>query len=365
VDPQTRHTAEALPDTPLSAPRAPAARRAFRIALLVLPLGVLGNVLYTFLATDRRLLDSVRELPRGYLLAALLLGLIPWITGMLRLLIWTRFLNYNISLRELFRMTLVVDLGNALSSTAVGGDAFKWGMLLRHGVKPGAAAALALLPKLEDAVFFGIAVPVAVVWTRAWELPVLLVSARLLRENVLIVLGIGAVVTLCAWLVLRVALRGHGGDTVRRWSVRKWGWLRRRLRRTWREARVVLRLIMDHGKMRFALAVALTGVHWIARYSVIAALAAFLGVRFDPVLFWLLQWVVFTIMMFVPTPGATGGAEVAFTAVYGTLLPAGMIGLATAAWRFFTFYVPTGLAALLFPLLSRDHTTMAQPASAR
>ena len=41
------------------------------------------------------------------------------------------------------------------------------------------------------------------------------------------------------------------------------------------------------------------------------------------------------------------------TAVYATLLPPGVIGLATAAWRFFTFYAPVGLAALLFPLLGR------------
>jgi hypothetical protein len=42
-----------------------------------------------------------------------------------------------------------------------------------------------------------------------------------------------------------------------------------------------------------------------------------------------------------------------------------MIGLATAAWRCFTFYVPTGLAALLFPLLGRRDTVSMQPAPAR
>jgi glycosyltransferase 2 family protein len=98
-------------------------------------------------------------------------------------------------------------------------------------------------------------------------------------------------------------------------------------------------------------------VHWIARYSVIAALALFLGVPFDPVLFWLLQWVVFTLMSFVPTPGATGGAEIAFTAVYAALLPAGSIGIATAAWRLFTFYVPVALAAVLFAILRRGPAT--------
>jgi uncharacterized protein (TIRG00374 family) len=314
---------------------------------------VLGNIAYTWLGTDRALLQSLDALPRTYLLAALALTLVPWITGSLRLLVWSRFLGHRVPPIELLRMTLVVDLGSAVSPTAIGGEAFRWGMLVRHGVKPGQAAALALMPKFEDAVFFALALPTAVVWTAAWRLPVVASSTRLLSENVLTVLGIAALITGIAWILGRGALRGHAGGRARALGLRVWGRTRRRLRRALHDARAAFALIMDRGKARFALTLTLTALHWIARYSVITALALFLGVPFDPVLFWLLQWVVFTMMSFVPTPGAAGGAEVAFTAVYATLLPSGFIGLATAAWRLFTFYVPVGLAALLFPLLGR------------
>jgi glycosyltransferase 2 family protein len=152
---------------------------------------------------------------------------------------------------------------------------------------------------------------------------------------------------------MRFAVHGLAGSRLRRRGIRRMGRTRRRFRRTWRDARVAAVLIARRGKARFALALGLTAIHWIGRYSVISALALFLGIPFDPVLFWLLQWVVFTLMSFVPTPGATGGAEIAFTAVYATLLPSGVIGIATAAWRIFTFYVPVGLAALVFPFLER------------
>jgi uncharacterized membrane protein YbhN (UPF0104 family) len=85
---------------------------------------------------------------------------------------------------------------------------------------------------------------------------------------------------------------------------------------------------------------------------VATALVAFLGAPVDPVLFFLLQWVVFTAMMFIPTPGASGGAEAAFYLVYSALIPAGIIGLATAGWRFFTFYLQLGLGSLVFALLN-------------
>jgi glycosyltransferase 2 family protein len=331
------------------------------VALVLLPIGVLGNIGYTLLATDRALLAALDELPRGYLLAALALTLTPWLTGTARLWLWTRFAGVRLPLRELFRMTLVVDLGAAASPTAIGGEAFRWGMLMRHGVAPGTAASVTLLPKLEDAVFFAVAVPTAFVWTGAWRFTGMLPGARTLGANALVVMAGAVVIALVSVMAVRAVLRGRAGGRARRRGLRLWGRSRRRARRTAREAAAVFGLVRRRGRARFAVGLTFTAVHWAARYSVISMLALFLGVPFDPLLFWLLQWVVFTIMSFVPTPGATGGAEIAFTAVYAALLPAGVIGIATAAWRLFTFYVPVALAALVFavtgmPGLSRDDT---------
>ncbi|MGH7463985.1 MAG: lysylphosphatidylglycerol synthase domain-containing protein, partial [Longimicrobiales bacterium] len=182
----------------------------------MLPVGVLGNIAYTWFGTDRALLRSLGALPHSYLLAALALTLVPWVTGMLRLLVWSRFLGHRIPLLELLRMTLVIDLGAAVSPTAIGGEAFRWGMLVRRGVKPGEAATLALMPKLEDAAFFALALPAAIVWTAAWRLPIVASSTRLLSENVLVVMGAAGLVGVVWWLLARVAFRGYAGRRVRR-----------------------------------------------------------------------------------------------------------------------------------------------------
>jgi glycosyltransferase 2 family protein len=344
-------------DSPLQAPASTTARRAFRIALLLLPIGVLGNLAYMLLATDRALLDSLGSLPRSYLAVALALALTPWVTNTIRLFMWTRFLGYRIPLRDVVRMILVVDLGGAVAPTAVGGEAFKWGMMLRHGIRPGAAASLVLLPKLEEGFFFLFALPAAIIISNSWRLPVVANSLLVLRLNVVPMIATLVVLVIVARLLVVGAMQGHGGERMRAWTSARWERSRRKLRRTWREARAVFRVIARRGKRLLAVSLLLTALQWGARYSVISALALFLGFPFDPVLFWLLQWVVFTIMSFIPSPGATGAAEVAFTAVYAALLPQGVIGVATAAWRLFTFYVPVGLAALLFPLLGRRTAT--------
>jgi uncharacterized protein (TIRG00374 family) len=323
-------------------------QKLFRTALIIIPIGVLGNIAFSLAVTDRDTLAALVDFPRHYLLLALGLTLVPWVTGTLRLLIWTRFLGLGMRFREALQMTLAVDLGAAVSPTAVGGGLFKWGMLVQRGVKPGAAVSIATFPIIEDGVFFALAVPIAIILTESWDLPVFAALGARLEGNAPVAILVAIAIALLAWAAVRWVVTGGLGRRARSHSVRFLGRSRRRLRMTSRDSKAVFHIIITRGKGRFALSFLLTAIHWGARYSVISALVAFLGAPVQPLLFWLLQWVVFTIMSFVPTPGATGGAEAAFYFIYSALLPERIIGLATAGWRFLTFYFVLGAAAVVF-----------------
>ncbi|MEX2571857.1 MAG: flippase-like domain-containing protein [Gemmatimonadota bacterium] len=322
--------------------------RVFRTALIVIPIGVIGNVLFSLLVTDRALLSAMGDFPREYLVLALVLGIVPWFTNALRLLIWTRFLGHRVSLLETFRIVLATDLGAAVSPTAVGGGFFKWGLLVQRGVSPGAAASLTTLTPFEDGLFFAIAIPLALVLTASWDHPVFGTVAGQLGEHGVALGGLTLAVALLTWLGARWVMGGGFGSRTQYRSRRYLLRVRRSLRSTWVDARQVYRLIRVTGKRWFALSMVLTAIQWIARYSIISALIAFLGAPVQPVLFWLLQWVVFTLAAFIPTPGAAGGAEAAFFLVYGVFVPPSILGLATAGWRFFTFYLLLAIAALLY-----------------
>ena len=333
-------------------------RHLFRTALVVVPIGVLGNLAFSLLTTDRALLRSVASFPREYLLLAIALGLAPWITGSLRLLIWTRFLGYGLSFRETFRMTLANDLGAAISPTAVGGGFLKWGLMVQRGITPGAAASLAVLPTIEDGIFFAVALPVAVVLSSAWELPIFGQLVERFGDQTIPLVIAAAAALFILRIAVRMALSGALGRRVRRWGLRWTGRVRRKLRATLHDAREVFRLVRQRGKHRLALTLLLTAAGWICRYSVVSALIAFLGVPVDPVLFWVLQWVVFTLMSLMPTPGAVGGAEAAFFLIYSALVPGSILGLATAGWRFLTFYLQVGIGAVLFIALGTRGRTL-------
>ncbi len=323
-------------------------RRAFRAALVVIPVGLLINLGVTLAGTDRSVVRSAVALPLRYLFLAALLALVPWLTGTLRLLIWVRFLGIPLSFRESLRMNVASDVGAAVTPTAVGGGLFKWGLLMERGASTGMAASLAALTTIEDVAFQVTSVPIALLLaSKRWHPPTMAGHRMMPAFSTTAIVGaiLGAV---AAWLALRLFLGTRRGLRIRRVLRRMVVRVRAGLRRTWRDAREVLGVIVRRGGIRFVASMGLTGVQWSARYCVPAVLLAYMGVKVDPFLSFALQAFVFLFMAIVPTPGATGGAEAAFLVVYGPLLPRGLVGIVTAAWRFLTFYVQIGLGAVLF-----------------
>lgn len=328
--------------------------RVFRTSLVLVPIGVLANVWWSWYATDHSVFASLGSLPRKYLYLALVLALVPWFTNALRLLVWTRFIGGRLRYRDTFRITLGSELASSVMPTSSGTEVFRWGMMVQMGITQGQAASIVTLGYLEDLLFFGMAIPTAIVVSGAWRLPLIRALGRELRGKVAGVAVVAALVLVAAWAVGRMVLRGQLGARPRRKGLRWTARGRRRLSKTWADYREVQRMVLRRGKRRFALTFLITAVQWVSRYSVVTALAYFLAPerRVDPVLFFLLQWVIFTAMNFVPTPGASGGAEAAFVLVYGALLPARVIGIATAGWRLLTFYFQLTLGSVLFTALN-------------
>lgn len=53
----------------------------------------------------------------------------------------------------------------------------------------------------------------------------------------------------------------------------------------------------------------------------------------------LMQTIMFLILPYVPTPGATGAAEIGFAAFFAPFVPFHLLGIVMVSWRFMTFYL--------------------------
>ena len=335
-------------------PRRGVMDRLFRSALVLVPLGVVANIWWTWYATDHTVLAHLRRLPRQYLLLSLALALFPWITNATRMWLWGRFMGVPLSWRDNLGVTLGSELASSVVPTSSGTEVMRWGIFVQKGVPQGRAISIVTIGWLQDSLFFALAVPAAIVVSRAWELPVLRAVGRDARGRVGWIALLAAAALFGLWLAWKAVLIGSLGEAPRRTGLRWTARMRRRTARTRAEVREVREMVVRRGKALFVATWLITALQWCCRYSVVTAMAYFLApqAHVDPVLFFLLQWVVFTALNFVPTPGASGGAEAAFVLVYSALLPAAVIGIATAGWRFLTFYLQLGLGSVIFTAMN-------------
>ncbi len=329
----------------------------FNKLFFLIPIGVAGNILYSFAFTDHAIMGSVVQFSPVYFILALFLCVVPWFTGSFRLFIWSRFLGKDLRYRDMFAIAIGAELGAAASPPAVGGGPIKTWMLMQQGFSGGAALSLAMLESFEDALFFLVMLPVALTLSSAWDLPIVRSSTAGLGHVPFWILPGAASLLLLAGIVVA---SGRSKEIRSRFPVLHS--MAGRLRSLYHELSATYHTIVLKGKKVFALTMALTTLQWICRYSIISLLLLGLGITPRPMLFMALQVIVFALLAFVPTPGGIGGAEALFSVFYRSFLPAETIGIVTAGWRFFTFYFLLLLAAALF-FLFRMRPKEATPVS--
>lgn len=323
-----------------------------RHLIIIIPIGVLINLIFSYATSHNTILPSFLNFSFGYLLLAVLLTLVPWLTNTLRLLIWTRFLGRKFSFKNILKVVLGTELGAAISPTAIGGAPVKIGMLIQQGLKSGNAVSITTLGSIEDHLFSIFAVPIALTISQSWKLPVFQNIFYKFYNPIVWVVGLCFMtVVLTGYLIVRRISKPQ----ISSFPITKKSWLKKakeKLKDFWKDFKTIYEMIYLRGKFRFLISMILTTIQWICRYSVISALLVSLGITVDPVRIFVLQWLVFTLMAFVPTPGATAGAETAFYLIYKSICPEEIIGLVTTGWRFLTFYFLLILGIVFFILLN-------------
>lgn len=294
-----------------------------------------------------RALDNVAP---GWLVVAAVLGIAPWFFISGRIWMWARFLGCPISFRDALRTTAATELTSSISPKAIGGAPAKIAMMIDSGVRPGRAASILMLDNIADGVFFAAVAPAIAFFTARWKVPeVQEVLLRVLDKVGAVapwVLGTVVVIVVVTLIWRRRSPRATGGG----------GKLRHAIAQIRTDFLSAYALVAQRGKLHALGAIGFTTGLWLCRASVATAVIYGLGQQADPILFFLLQWVVFAMMVFVPTPGAALGAEASFAAIFDGFVVEGLLGVLTAGWRFFSFYLPLLFGLVLMPLLSHKRT---------
>jgi len=324
-------------------------KKIFHTLFIIVPIGILGNVIFTVLKTDKQVFASLDTFNYGYCILALIMGIIPWFTASFRLMVWTRFLGKQISFRNLFNIIVGSEVGSAVTPTAVGGGYAKIGLLMQRGFSIGTSASLTSLNNVEDTLFFVFSMPAAVFITSAFQLPVFKSVTDRAKDSFSFILYL--ILVLISLIII-----GYGLNQTRFFrTLLKTSFIRNifeRLNTFKYDFLFVYGFVRKKGKVRFCLTMLLTALHWMSRLSVVTALFLCLHLPIHPIKFFLFSYAVYFLAALIPTPGGAVATEATFYLLFSPYVPSSMIGLTTSTWRFFTYYFPLALGSVLFAVMN-------------
>lgn len=324
-------------------------KRTLNLALIILPLAAIASIGFFIWNLEGRSLLTVAKFPH-WLWVALLFSFLPWITNSLRLMIWARFFELQLSLYQIFRIILGTVLGNAVTPTATGATAVKWAFLVNEDVTPDRATTLIGIQTAEDSFVSIILLAVAIIAVISFEVPMLLPdvdwwsSASLVLQRVASVVVIALVVTAVVITCVLVGLVGskakHASHT-----------LIDRMRSMFNHAAKDWKYAFRSGRKYLLASTFLAVLQWTTRHSIAGLIIGFVGGQMMPMLHWVLQWLVITASSVIPSPGGAGGTEASFLLFFAPFLSGELLGSTMVTWRATIFYIPVAIAGLVFLVL--------------
>lgn len=308
---------------------------------LVISIGIIANLLIVYFFSGEFKMELLFEFQPIYLFLAFLFGILPMFFHGIEIKLWAHYFGLNLSMRRSMNISVSTILGSALTPTFLGGGPVKWAMLTRYGLKSGQAAAVTTFTGIQDAIFLLMIITTSVFLSDRVGVNIFERLFNNFGQKVPYILAIVAGVALLVFIGVRLLGRSYRGRKILS-----------KLRETYKDFKDAYKLIAKDGWLYFAAAILTTTLRWMSRFMVIFWLAKGLSLNTDYVELILANWLVYTGMTAVPTPGAAGGAEAMFYLIYKPLIPKPYMPVMIFAWRLFTEYMRLITAAVAVSLLN-------------
>ena len=318
------------------------------IIFIVLAFG--GNAFILLKTVDKYTINTIIASNGLYLLVAFLLILVSWTWDTIRFCALARSAQEKVTFKLGLILTWLHYFGCAVTPMQSGGGPFQVYVLYKNGVPIGKGIAITMLRTMLTVLLLSIIVPMS-----------LIVDPSVLNQSVFVkgVVGYVFIVILFTWsfilfTVLRPDLIKKAGQVFTIWlkrfkiikKERVLPWSRWISRETDNYS-LNIKLSFSSGKWDFLLAVVCSGLHLLTIFSILPCLMLAMGLPFNYTQTVLTQAIFMFVLYFIPTPGASGVAEVGGAAIFTTLMAENMAGIMAITWRFFTEYISIFMGVMI------------------
>lgn len=250
-----------------------------------------------------------------------------------------------------FKVSLICDFTSAITPTSAGGSVLSMIFLNREGISLGRSTAITLVTLFLDELFFVIAAPILMLlaspssvfgFTDAD-------SAKDLMTVFWIVYAVLVVLTALLFVGIFFAPQKIANGLTKMFSlplIRRWknkvAELGDNLVKTSSEIR--------HKPWRWWIVPTLaTFLTWLSRFLIVNALFFAFFPETDQLTVLARQFVVWGLLIFMPTPGGSGVSEMLFKTYYSDMVGGPMLALLAISWRVLTYYVFLIIGVLIIP----------------
>ena len=328
------------------------------IIFIILAFG--GNAIVLLKTVDKQTIDTILDANKLYLLAAFLLVLLSWAWDTVRFCALARAANEKVSLKLGLVLTWLHYFGCAVTPMQSGGGPFQVYVLYKRGIPIGKGIAITMIRTMLTVLLLSIIVPLS-----------LFIDSSILDQSMFIkgIVGYVFVVIFLTWAfiaftIIRPDLLKKVGQGFTIWlkrfriikkeSVLPWS---RWISRETDNYSMNIKLSFSSGKWSFIFAVICSGLHLLTIFSVLPCLMLAMGLPFSFTQTILTQAIFMFVLYFIPTPGASGVAEIGGAAIFTNLMAENMAGIMAITWRFFTEYLSIFMGVMIvIRLLGWDNT---------
>lgn len=264
----------------------------------------------------------------------------------------------RLSWLESIRIIMLWEFTSAITPSAIGGTSFAIIYVHKGGMSVGRSSAVVLLTSFLDELYFVVMFPILYLLIGR-ELFELSGVSQTVQNSIFTFFMIGYALKTAYTIFISYGLfvkpRGLKWIVVKLFSIR---WLRK-----WRDAAVrtgddIITSSVELRKSDFKFwfkVIGATFLSWSSRYLVVNAIIMAFFFTSDHLLLFARQFVMWVMMLVMPTPGGSGFSEYFFKEYLGEFFPAASVAVIVALiWRLITYYPYLIIGIIVFPRWLRE-----------
>jgi len=316
--------------------------RFFKWLVISLLLSFTSIVILLFFTVDTTTIDSILNIKKEAIIAAIALQLFSYIIWGLRTKVMCQSLGHNISSLKTIEIAISSLLIAAVTPSSAGGEAMRVHLLSKNEIPLGQATAVVIGERLTDALLILLTAPIALYIFRGMfpgnNFDILLVTGEAVLLSALGILIYGIwnphrTKSVIHFFVNRTA-RFYGKKTDEPLSH-----LIKKVDAELDDFHYGLHYMLKKGRRGLFYGMICTIIYRTSLYSILPVILVGLNQPPQVVLAFTAQ-ILLTIVMIIPaTPGASGVAELGASSLFSVLLASpALIGITVLTWRALTYY---------------------------